>query len=131
MTGMMQVYFLSVLLNAVAGVILISGAANAGSVFSNKTFRLVIGIFAVIIGFLKLFIIVQPDIIIIGDLLPAVAGIAGGANILIDYYREYSSFEINLSEFFTKLFVAGRKYVGIMCCIISFLHFLFPRLSVF
>lgn len=127
---MMQVYFLSVLMNAVAGLLLIVGVSNTGSVFSNKSFRLSTGILTVLTGFLKLFIVAQPDIIIFGDLLPAAAGIAGGANILIDYYRDYSSVEVNLSEFFTKLFVAGRKYVGIICCIVSLLHFLFPRMTI-
>lgn len=128
---MMQVYFLSVLLNAVTGAILIMGSNRPDSLFSNKSFRLATGILAVVIGFLKLFIVVQPDIIIFGDLLPVIAGIAGGANILIDYCREYSSVEINLSEFFTKLFVTGRKYVGILCVIVAVLHFLFPRISIF
>lgn len=128
---MMQVYFLSVLLNAVTGAILIMGSNRPDSLFSNKSFRLATGILAVVIGFLKLFIVVQPDIIIFGDLLPVIAGIAGGANILIDYCREYSSVEINLSDFFTKLFVTGRKYVGILCVIVAVLHFLFPRISIF
>lgn len=128
---MMQVYFLSVLLNAVAGAILIMGSNRPDSLFSNKSFRLAIGILTAVIGFLKLFVIVQPDIIIIGDLLPAIAGVAAGANILIDYCREFSSVEINLSEFFTKLFVYGKKYVGILCVIVSVLHFLIPRISIF
>lgn len=128
---MMQVYFLSVLLNAVTGIILIMGECRPESLFSNKSFRLATGVLAVVTGFLKLFIVVQPDIIIFGDLLPAAAGIAGGANILIDYCREYSSVEIKLTDFFTKVFVAGRKYVGILCVIVSFLHFLFPRVTIF
>ncbi len=127
---MMQVYFLSVLLNALAGIILIKGNNSEGSLLSNRQVRLVIGVLAVVVGFLKLFIVVQPDIIILGDLLPVIAGVAGGANILIDYYREYTTVEISLNAFFEKLFISGRKYVGIICIIISVLHFLFPRLSI-
>lgn len=127
---MMQVYFLSVLLNALAGIILIKGNNSEGSLLSNRQVRLVIGVLAVVVGFLKLFIVVQPDIIILGDLLPVIAGVAGGANILIDYYREYTTVEISLNAFFEKLFVSGRKYVGIICIIISVLHFLFPRLTI-
>ncbi|MBQ0168121.1 MAG: hypothetical protein KBT02_13530 [Treponema sp.] len=127
---MMQVYFLSVLFNAAAGLILITGERSNDTLLSNKSFRLVTGICTLVTGFLKLFIIAQPDIIILGDLLPAVAGLAGGANILIDYYREYTTVEISLSAFFHKLFITGRKYVGIICIIISVLHFLFPRLSI-
>lgn len=127
---MMQVYFLSVLLNALAGLILVTDKNSDKMLFSNKQVRLVIGILAVVTGFLKLFIVVQPDIIILGDLLPAVAGIAGGANILIEYYREYTTVEISLNNFFEKLFVTGRKYVGIICILVSLLHFLFPRLTI-
>lgn len=127
---MMQVYFLSVLLNAAAGLILISGGTGMEPLFSNKSVRLATGILAVVTGFLKLFIVVQPDIVILGDLLPAVAGITAGANILIDYYREYTTIEISLSEFFQKLFIGGRKYVGILCILVSILHFLFPRLTI-
>lgn len=128
---MMQVYFLSVLLNAVTGIILIMGKTPEGSLFSNKTFRLITGILGVLIGFLKLFIVVQPDIIILGDLLPAVAGMAGGANILINYYSEYTTVEIKLSDFFQKLFFAGRRYVGIICIAVSLIHFMFPRVTIF
>lgn len=127
---MMQVYFLSVLFNALAGIILIKGNDKEDSVLSNRQVRLIIGILAIITGFLKLFIVVQPDIVIIGDLLPVIAGIAGGANILIDYYREFTSIEVSLNDFFEKLFISGRKYVGIICILVSFIHFLFPRLTI-
>lgn len=127
---MMQVYFLSVLLNACTGLILVTDRNSGKMLFQNKQIRLVIGIFAFITGFLKLFIIVQPDIIIFGDLLPAVAGITGGANILIDYYREYTTVDISLNGFFEKLFIRGKKYVGIFCILFALLHFLFPRLTI-
>lgn len=127
----MQVYFLSVLLNAYAGLILILGGNKENTPFSNRQVRLVAGILAVVTGVLKLFIVVQPDIVIIGDLLPAAAGIAGGANILTDYYREYTTVEITLPDFFEKLFVKGRKYIGVLCLLVSLLHFMFPRLTVF
>lgn len=127
---MMQVYFLSVLLNAFAGLILVTDKNSEKALFSNRQARLIIGALAFITGFLKLFIVVQPDIIIIGDLLPAIAGIVSGANILIEYYRENTTVEISLNSFFEKLFVSGRKYVGILCILISLLHFLFPRLTI-
>lgn len=126
----MQVYFLSVLLNACAGLMLITDRNSPKAFFSNRQARLVIGALAVVTGFLKLFIIVQPDIIIIGDLFPVIAGIAGGASILIEYYKEYTTVEISLNDFFEKLFVKGKKYVGILCLIVSLLHFLFPRLTI-
>lgn len=127
---MMQVYFLSVLLNACAGLILVTDRNSEKALFQNKQVRLIIGIFAFITGFLKLFIIVQPDIIILGDLLPSIAGITGGASILIEYYREYTTVDISLNGFFEKLFVTGKKYVGIFCILFALLHFLFPRLTI-
>lgn len=127
---MMQVYFLSVLLNACAGFVLVTDRNSGKVLFQNKQGRLIIGIFAFITGFLKLFIIVQPDIIILGDLLPSIAGITGGASILIEYYREYTTVDISLNGFFEKLFVTGKKYVGIFCILFALLHFLFPRLTI-
>lgn len=95
--------------------------------FDNQVFGLILGILTFLTGILKLLIVVPGDIYILGDLLPAIAGIFGGGNLLFLYYSNHSSSEFVPNKFLGKLFVNHKKYLGAFCFIISILHFLFPR----
>lgn len=113
---MVQFYFLSVLLNILAGIILINSNNSTklesdnfdindadeksrikkvkstlknDSILSNETFCLVSGALCTLTGFIKLFFTFSnngKNIIIIGDLLPALFGLAGGLIIILEYY---------------------------------------------
>ena len=95
--------------------------------FDDSTFRLVIAILSALVGLMKLLSTVQGDMPLIGDLIPAVAGIAGAFALLIEYYSQKSDVSFNLPAFLTSIFVGGRKYLGIFCILAGFLHFIFPR----
>ena len=99
---MLQFYFLSVLLNALTGFVLlfvdrddpdavIEGTMPA--VLQDETFRLVLGILTCITGFFKLLSAVRGDIPVIGDLIPAFAGLIGGFTLLYDFYKQRSTDE--------------------------------------
>ncbi len=170
---MLQFYFLSVLLNIIAGLILVYGidfntsgldgavaktdgdtsvddsddifadeqpakdgsalpfgktlVSTSAAFLNDSTFRLTIGILAVLVGLIKLFYTVQNDVAVIGDFVPAIAGLAGGASILVEYYTVRSEFGLTLPSFFETLFFEGRKYLGVFCIIAGVLHFIFPR----
>ncbi|MDR1100127.1 MAG: hypothetical protein LBL28_06555 [Treponema sp.] len=130
---MVQFYFLSILLNGLTGFILIRGgddpeAAIETSIrfsLSNNTFRLVLGILITITGLLK--ILAPIDIPVVGDLLPALLGLAAGFVLFFEYYRGQSTVEsenmIRLEETIRRY----KKWLGFALLASAALHFLFPR----
>lgn len=174
---MLQFYFLSVLLNVLAGVILVyatdftkkdsesasadkstfgldddifgdslssdvdsasqadgeSRAARGLQLFKNgtflddSTFRLVLGIVSALVGLMKLLSVVQNDMPVIGDLLPAVAGLVAAAALLLEFYEVHNSVGSTFPSFIQKIFFDGRKYLGVFCIIAGLMHFVFPR----
>ena len=151
---MLQFYFLSVLLNIVSGLILVyvsrrasaddlggfgdepadGGASPAGKdggafvAFVNDTvFRLVLGAVTAFVGLVKLAYTVQNDLPLVGDLVPAVAGLLGGASLLIDYFCARSGGSLVLPDALASVFVGGKKAIGLACIAAGVLHFIFPR----
>lgn len=134
---MLQFYFLSVLLNCLAGLILVLNKSSqtesnkliekAPELFSNKTFRLVIGILCCFTALIKLLSSFPGAIPIIGDLIPSVAGVLGGVALLVDYYLAQSPSETKLDPRLEIIFVNNKKYIGILCILSALLHFLFPK----
>lgn len=153
---MVQFYFLLVLLNILAGIILIStdssteldlsdldaddnkkksvkGALENDSIFTNETFGLVTGALCALISFITLFFSYSKtgkSIPIIGDLLPSVLGLAGGATILLDYYSK-SFADHDLPDFVETVFFNNKKYIGFACIIAAIIHFIIPGFIVF
>lgn len=93
----------------------------------DSSFRLVLGILMVLTGLMKLLSPIQYDVPVVGDLIPALAGLAGGFSILLEWYRNKSTVGVNLPGVIDKIFVEGRKYLGIFCIAAGVLHFIFPR----
>ncbi|MDE6774229.1 MAG: hypothetical protein K2J14_06340 [Treponemataceae bacterium] len=162
---MLQFYFLAVLLNVMAGLILVyaadftrgtslgapadgmdddldAGAAESseaadgddgGRLFAHESFmndslfRLVVGILAVFSGVLLFVSPVQNDAPVVGDLVPALACICGGAALLLEFYANKLSTEIRLPFFLQAVMVTGRRYLGVFCIIAGIVHFIFPR----
>ena len=132
---MLQFYFLSILLNALTGSVLLFAAqtdaaaetdSRIPSFVYDETFRLVLGILTALTGFFKLLTVVRGDVPVVGDLLPALAGLAGGITLLYEFYKKRSSFdETSLPSLFRSL-VTGQRYIGIVSLVSAALHFLFP-----
>lgn len=97
------------------------------SSIDSRSFRLVLGVLCMFVGLMKFLSVFRNDVPVIGDLIPAVAGLAGGAALLIEYYSASSSLGLELPEWVTKLFVDSRKYVGVLCLIAGLLHFICPQ----
>ena len=130
---MIQFYFLSIVLNAVAGYILISqddGVLEFKSGFSIKdeTFRLIVGILSVITGLLKILSVIEGDIPVVGDLLPAVAGFVSGSALILEYYRSRSYItSSDQTDKINNILIGQRKIIGFAALIVAVLHFLFPK----
>ncbi|MDR3173354.1 MAG: hypothetical protein LBU19_03810 [Treponema sp.] len=131
---MIQIYFLSILLNAGGGFILFSngGMKERSAIedeihFSlrNETFRMVLGMLCALIGLLKLLSPVQGDIPVVGDLVPAAAGLTAGFVLLFDYYHGRSFFEDGDGKMKTIITV-NRRWIGFAIMAAAFLHFIFP-----
>jgi hypothetical protein len=97
------------------------------SFISTPAFRLVVGFASVFTGIMKLLSVVHNDIPVIGDFFPALAGIAGGFALLLEYYMDASSTDLSIGEPVRKVFIDGRRYIGIFCLFAGLLHFLFPQ----
>lgn len=99
----------------------------AAPFLGDKTLQLVVGILSALTGLMKLLSPIQYDVVVIGDLIPALAGLVAGAVLLLDWYQERSDVEISLPESIQNIYTGGRRYLGIFCIIAAVLHFIFPR----
>jgi len=92
---MVQFYLLSVILNLLGGYALAradkSGAhhllKNLDEILADSRVRLVLGILSLVTGSFKLISPMRGDVRIVGDLVPAVAGILVGAVLLLELHR--------------------------------------------
>ena len=95
---------------------------------SSNGFRLILGIVSAIIGVLKLFSPVMNRVYILGDLLPALAGIAAGFILIFGFYREHSA-SIESEGQLDRIgdtFLRYKKAAGIALLLVAALHFFFP-----
>jgi len=132
---MLQFYFLSIVMNALAGYILITGDEDSrsplvfkgGFSIKDETFRLVVGIISALTGLMKILSVVDGDVPVIGDFFPALAGFLSGFILIFEYYRTRTSLESSDStEKVNRLLVANKKVIGMAAIVAAVLHFLFP-----
>ena len=100
---------------------------KGGTLFDDKTFRLVLGIVSLLVGIMKLLSVVQTDLPVVGDLVPAVAGLVAGATLLLEFYAVHNSVDASFPLPVQKIFFDGRRYIGVFCIIAGLMHFIFPR----
>ena len=139
---MYQLYFMSVLLNGIIGFLFIfEDTGENDSIeksmkfsFFSGGFRLILGILTALTGLLKLFLPVKGDtaftgIPILGDFIPALAGIAGGFVLLFGFYKEHTagSGKENDLDRIGDAFLRYKKVSGFVIAAIALLHFLFPK----
>jgi len=131
---MIQFYFLSILLNALAGYILFTGDDGNVLEFKNdfsmkdETFKLVVGILTAVTGLLKLLSPVEGDVPVVGDLVPAIAGLLAGFLLIFGYYQNRSTMEPSEhAEKIDRILMKNRKIIGVLALIAAVLHFLFPK----
>ena len=131
---MLQFYFMSILLNALAGYMLVTGDKDGLLEFkgdfslNDGNFQLIIGILSAVTGLLKILSPIEGDVPVVGDLFPGVIGILCGFLLLYGQYRNRSSDEATeQTERIERILVANKRIIGIAACIAAALHFLFPR----
>ena len=145
---MSQLYFLSIVLTGLTGFLFVFGETEEKDSieksmkfsFFGGGFRLILGILTAIVGFVKLFLPYRSygasavaGVPILGDLFPALGGIAGGFILLFGFYREHSSGfdkESNLDRI-GDAFLLRKKITGFVLIGIALLHFLFGGNAIF
>jgi hypothetical protein len=132
--GMIQFYFLSIFLNGLCGYTLIqnadddSAAPDSGFRFSlyNETFRFVLGAATIVTGLLKLLSSVRGDVPVVGDIVPALAGLLSGFVLVFEFYRGRSSLDPEHTDKIEQVLVHNKKWVGYFALAAAALHFLLP-----
>ena len=136
---MIQLYFLSILFNGLTAYILILGDSGDSAGIKNSlrfspqnpVFRLMLGILSGAIGILKLLSPSVDNIPILGDLVPAIAGIIAAFILIFGYYRESASVSVVEDEGkldrIGDVFLKYKKLAGFALLVSAALHFLFPQ----
>jgi hypothetical protein len=93
--------------------------------------RIVIAICALVIGVIKLFVLSPGEhLLIIGDLLPALAGVVLGALLLAEAHPAKVEQAGERVSAISRTALTYRVPVGIAGIVIALLHFLFPGLAI-
>lgn len=139
---MAQFYLLSIFANIVAGLTLagdylgerIPFLSSFKNLRENRTAQIVVGVAALAIGAVKLFLGSPGEMVLIaGDLLPALTGIALGGVLLVEAFRQVVDGEEGKREKVKKISKAVLSYrvpLGIAGVVIAFVHFLFPAIVI-
>lgn len=131
---MYQMYLLSILTivlsSAAAGYDRLNERLNIGSflgedLFKRGTFRFGLGLVTFIIGFFRLLFVTGGSLPILGDLLPAAAGIVLGGTLVLDYYNGKSSEQARFPVL-DRVFVQNASNFAVLGLLIALLHFLLP-----
>jgi hypothetical protein len=132
---MVQFYALSVVVNLVSGLLLAVGEGEKKTsaltklkdLFDTKAAKFSLGLLAVIIGLFKILTPTAGDVVVVGDIFPAVAGFALGGILLLDFFRASSDSEPSK---LTSRILANKRFVGIAGLIAGILHFLMPGVPI-
>jgi predicted cation transporter len=138
---MIQLYFLSILCNGLAGFVLFTGNDNLSDNISEvpkspmniSTFHLVLGILSAVTGVLKLLSPVPlsaektQGILILGDFIPALACLAAGLMLIFGIYRQDMSAKAGELDRLGVSLLAFRKPIGLGLFAAAAVHFLFPQ----
>ena len=130
---MLQFYFLSIVLNSIAGYLLIAKDDDEGLEFKSgfsikdETFRLVVAALSAITGLFKILSAIEGDVRVIGDLVPALAGFLAGLVLFFEHSRNnLSQDEPEYQGKVGLILISNKRAIGITAVIAAALHFFFP-----
>lgn len=133
---MYQIYLLSIVTILLSGITLAYdrlrqslgiGALFNEEMFCRPTFRLILGVVTLLVGFFQFLTVAPGDVPVVGDLVPAVTGLVLGGILALDYYRAKSTVETPVVETLDRVLVKNGSNFGIIGIVVAFLHFLFHR----
>lgn len=133
---MLQFYLLSVIMNVIAGIMLSAGfidervsfVSGMKEFFDGKpSIKVTVGGITFVVGFFKLLSVTRGDVPVVGDLLPALAGLVMGLALFLDYYKSRSTVSSTFVDGAEKVLLNNRNVIGLAGIVIGLLHFLLPR----
>ena len=133
---MYQVYLLSIVTLILASVALaferLDERLNVGSFFSadifgSPGFRFGLGVVTLLVGFFQFLSVHPDDVVIIGDLVPAVTGMVLGWTLMLGYYREKSTVPSNFVDRLDAIFLKNAENLAYIGLLVAVLHFFFHR----
>jgi hypothetical protein len=130
---MLQIYFLSIAANILAGLASSSeylagrfpGFAPLRDLFRTGSYRAVLGVCTALVGLLKL--LLPFGVPVVGDLIPALVGLALGASLVLQVLREKADLPHESLGKLQKAALAYRLPLGIAGIAAGVLHFLLPQ----
>ncbi len=135
---MYQIYALSIITLLLAGIaVSIDGIASRlrlDLIFNvngleQPAFRVVLGGITFIVGFLKLLSPAPGDLLIIGDLLPALSGMSLGVILLLLYYRDRSNVSTGFVDSLDRVFIRNKNLFGGVGMAVALVHFFLQRVT--
>jgi hypothetical protein len=133
---MYQVYLLSIVTLILASVSLgfdrLEEHLKVGSffnpvIFTSQTFRFGLGVVTLLVGFFQFLSVHPDDTIILGNLIPAAAGMVLGGTLVLGYYREKSNVESSFVDRLDRIFLQNAGNFAYLGLLIAVLHFFFHR----
>lgn len=132
---MVQFYFLAVCLNIFGGLVLaapyfkdrfpgVSGLREF--LFEKRSLRIGVISSLVILGILKFVSVYIGDVIIVGDLLPALTLLVSGFTMLVEYISESNDADKGFIKKMDSIFVKHSSIAGVAAIVAGTLHFIFP-----
>ena len=135
---MVQFYALSVFVNIIIGALMCIEGKNGEDSFlgrlkemlEEKGIKFSLGVLSAIIGLFKFLTPMRGDIAVVGDLLPAVTGIALGGVLLLEFFRTRSDISSEAISRIEGTVTTNRKFIGMAGIVVGILHFLMPAVPI-
>lgn len=140
---MYQLYFLFVLFLGISGFMLafdfFDEKMGAGRLFDSSALLsgrmlLIISLLTGIFSLLRLILVQPGSIPVLGDLLPAAAGLLAAlllfSQYALDTARESGKEPANLFQSVERIFLARKSLIGIAILVLALVHFLFPAIII-
>jgi hypothetical protein len=133
---MYQVYLLSIVTLILASVTLgfdqLNERLHVGSFFSSAVFQsqgfvFGLGVVTFLVGFFQLLSVHPDDTIILGNLVPAAAGMVLGGSLMLAYYKEKTTVESSLVDRLDRIFLQNASNLAYLGLLVAVLHFFFHR----
>lgn len=130
----MQIYFLVVMTHILAGLVLGShfleekfeSFSSCTTVLNNARFKIILGVVTVLSALFTLLKVTPDDVLIIGDLLPAVTGFLFGAYLILGYFYESLEESRSWMKSFVDLLEDKGHIFAVVSLVVGLLHFLVP-----
>ena len=131
---MLQIYFLTVLTNIIAGLTIsssylstkIEGYQVFAEKMENRKFRVVLGSITVITGIFTLLNHSSVSMAILGDLIPAITAMTMGTILIIHYFYNEDEETNNIVKVVKDLSEKYGNILGIAGIVIGLIHFIIP-----